>query len=118
MLNEEYGALAFKWCSMKNPDPRNCMVMFLRRFRDAFAPETSGNAEDSFDSNNIPQACQREERACTTGIQGIGRLVNVLLCRPTVKELATQYRNHAQAEDATLGKQSNKTTHLLTITIY
>lgn len=34
------------------------------------------------------------------------------------KELATQHRNHVQAENATLGKQSNKIIHLLTIAIY
>lgn len=64
---------------METPDPSNCIVIFLRRFWDAFAPETYGNAEDSFDFNNIPKACQREERECTAGIQGTGKLVNVLL---------------------------------------
>lgn len=50
-----HGALAVKWCSMETPDPSTYgNASFC--FRMVLPSETSGNAEDSFGSDNIPQS--------------------------------------------------------------
>lgn len=50
LLSEGYGALAFKWRSMKTPDP-NTYDNASHHFRTVLPSETSGNAEDSFGSD-------------------------------------------------------------------